>query len=224
MLHVEGIIFDMDGVLIDTERIGLQAWLDGAAKVGLEFTESIYKRLIGMRMRDIRGILQEYYSDESAIDSFLQKANHYYQDRINNYPLPEKPGLYALFDYLDTIKMPRAVATSTSTTMAAQHMERLQLTDRLDCLIGGDQVERSKPAPDIFLRAAEKLDLAPESCLVIEDSEKGIEAAWKSGCIPILIPDMIQPNERMKKHASLIFSSLDEFLNALQDEMPPSGF
>ena len=130
---------------------------------------------------------------------------------IDEGKLAVKSGLLELLGFLDEISMPRAVATSTEYERAVHKLALTNLLDRFSVVIAGDQVQNGKPAPDIFLAAAMRLDILPERCLVLEDSDAGIQSAYDAGMTPVMIPDMKPPSEKSLAFAHRIFEGLEEF-------------
>ncbi|MBV8470365.1 MAG: HAD family hydrolase, partial [Burkholderiaceae bacterium] len=126
-----------------------------------------------------------------------------------------KPGLRELLDWLDAHAIPRAVATSTRRSRALAKLERAGLWPRIQALVGGDEIARGKPAPDIFLRAAELLGVSTPSCIVLEDSEPGITAALAAGMTPIMVPDLHAPSPSLLARNVLVLSSLHEVVAQL---------
>jgi HAD superfamily hydrolase (TIGR01509 family) len=138
---------------------------------------------------------------------------------INDNGVPVKPGIYELLDYLVEKKYKLALATSTSREKATNLLERAGIKDKFNVMIFGDEVVNSKPDPEIFLKASEKLGVNPEKCIVLEDSPAGIEAAYRAGMKGINIPDLKMPDEQIKKHAYKILDSLLDVRDYLRDSV-----
>ncbi len=141
------------------------------------------------------------------------------QEHIEQNGIPVKPGVWELLDRLDSHSIATAVATSTSHHGATERLTATKLIDRFQVIITGDQIERGKPAPDIFLAAAEALNLAAQNCVVLEDSEAGIQAAHAAGMLPIMVPDMKQPSPAIRKVAYQVIPSLHEVIEILADRI-----
>lgn len=212
MNSIQSIIFDMDGLMLDTEKLSMQAWMIAAKEVEIEFNESIFLRMIGRNSRDIKSVLREYIKNEDQSEAFYKCAWINYHQIITDNPIPIKPGLTELLDFLEEHKISKAVATSTKSEMAEKKLKSLGLYNRFSSVVTGDQVKHGKPDPEIYLKAANNLGATPEQCVVLEDSENGIRAANAAGTCAIMIPDLIAPSVEMCKLAYKIFDSINEFL------------
>ena len=208
MWKIKGIIFDMDGVLVDTERISFKFWEKSFEKYGYKYSMDTHLSLIGRNNNSIRNILGETFGTEFPLDEI---CNYKSESRIK-YLLEEgtplKIGVFELLDYLRENNYKIAVATSTHKERAIQRLESVGIKEKFDDMVCGDEIEHYKPNPEIFLKAAEKLGLKPEECIVIEDSPAGVEAGYKGGMTVINVPDMKMPDEEMKKYSSLICNNL----------------
>ena len=184
------VIFDMDGLMLDTERLAPRAWMDAATALGVDFDIALAQPMIGRNFRDCAGIITSHYG-ESFPTVALMKAWHIAYDAIiEREGIALKPGLLPLLDWLDAERIPKAVATSTRRDRAVAKLASAGLLVRFAALVGGDEVERGKPAPDIFLTAAQRLGQPVAHCVVLEDSEPGVRAALAAGMTPIMVPDM----------------------------------
>jgi len=192
------VLFDMDGLMFDTETLAFRAWSRALAEHGLEMREADYSRLIGRNMVDARIILLDAYGPDTPVDALDAARFRYSTAEVEERGVPLKPGLVALLDALDALGIPRAMATSTGRERATQLLERAGLSGRFHAIVCGDDITRGKPAPDIFLAAAMRLDAPPKSCLVLEDSEPGVRAAHAARMTAILIPDLapVAPDAR----------------------------
>jgi HAD superfamily hydrolase (TIGR01509 family) len=212
MNYIQSIIFDMDGLMLDTENLSMQAWEIAAEEVEIEFNEDVFLDMIGRNSKGIRSVLKKYIENEDQREAFYKCARINYHQIITAKPIPIKPGLTELLDFLEEHKISKAVATSTKSDMAEKKLKSLGLYDRFSSVVTGDQVKRGKPDPEIYLMAANKLGASPEQCVVLEDSENGIRAASAAGTCAIMIPDLIAPSEEMRKLTYKIFDSINEFL------------
>ena len=184
--------------MFDTETLAFRAWSQALAEHGLQMREAEYSRLIGRNMVDARLILLDAYGPDTPVDDLDAARFRYSTAEVEARGVPLKPGLVALLDALDVLGIERAMATSTGRDRATGLLERAGLTGRFQAIICGDDITRGKPAPDIFLASARRLDAPPESCLVLEDSEPGIRAAHAARMKAVLIPDLapVAPNAR----------------------------
>jgi HAD superfamily hydrolase (TIGR01509 family) len=187
------VILDMDGLMLDTEAVTRTAWQTAARECGRSIDDTLYTRLIGLDSLDSHALLSAALGESFPFARFYELAANYFRDFISANGVPLKPGLLKLLDFLDEYDFPRAVATATDFGNAYSLLHLAGLSSRVNAIIGGDQVLRGKPRPDLFLHAAKILKVKPSSCIVIEDSEPGIEAALAAGMRVILVPDLAAP-------------------------------
>ncbi|MBC2596218.1 HAD family phosphatase [Ruficoccus amylovorans] len=214
--HIRGVIFDMDGLMLDTERLFRRAYQQAAMEVGVDFPDELYAAMIGHRADSSQRIMREGLGADAPCEEIIEGARRHYYALLEKGGVPIRPGLLDTLDYLDEISLPRAVATSTHEGLSRSKLTATGLIKRLPVIVSGDQVPNGKPAPDIYLRAAELLGLAPEDCLVLEDSPTGLEGAYRAGMMPVLIPDLQTPTALMREQAAFIFPSLREFAAAFR--------
>ena len=202
------VIFDLDGLILDTETISRTAWQRALADFGLELTDKLYQSITGLNVADIGKIFHTAFGKDFPLDRVTQLRSQYIYEHLSGQRITVKPGFPEILDLLDKSRIPRAVATSSSTALAIRKLTDANLIDKFDAVVCGDQVQKGKPAPDIFLTAAKKLNAQPESCLVFEDSENGIRAAHAAGMTAVMIPDLIQPSRQIARMAHKIFPSM----------------
>jgi HAD superfamily hydrolase (TIGR01509 family) len=204
------VIFDMDGLMLDTERLAPQAWADASAAMGVEFDMSLLPRMVGRNLRDCRMLIVERHGHAYPTAAMMRAWHVAYDAIVERDGIVIKPGLFELLDWLESEGIPKAVATSTRRDRAQAKLAQTALLARFATLVGGDEIARGKPAPDIFLAAAERLGEVPEACLVLEDSEPGVRAALAAGMTPIMVPDLQPPSPELLRLAPLVVSSLAE--------------
>jgi beta-phosphoglucomutase-like phosphatase (HAD superfamily) len=205
------IIFDMDGLMLDTERLALKAWQLAGTDFGFPISDDIFISMVGRNRRDSDCTLVEIFGSDFPIGAVRDRYRAYLDGWIDKDKLSVKSGLLELLSFLDKISMPKAVATSTEYERAIHKLSLTNLLDHFPVVIAGDQIQKGKPAPDIFLAAAAQLGVLPEGCLVLEDSDTGIQAAYDAGMTPVMIPDMKPPSEKSLAFAHRIFGGLGEF-------------
>ena len=201
----KAIIFDMDGLMLDTERLALKAWQLAGVDFGFPISDDIFISMVGRNRRDSDCTLVEIFGSDFPIGAVRDRYRAYLDGWIDEDKLSVKSGLLELLSFLDKISMPKAVATSTEYERAVHKLSLTNLLEHFPIVIAGDQVQRGKPAPDIFLAAAAQLGVLPENCLVLEDSDAGIQAAYEAGMTPVMIPDMKPPSEKSLAFAHRIF-------------------
>jgi len=208
--NITAFIFDLDGVIFDSERAVFNEWKLIAEKYGFQNLEEPYAKCIGVNAVTCRQIFLDYYGADFPYDAYCEERRRNFREKYSYGRLPLKPGVIELLESLKQKEFLTAIASSTRTETVWEEIRDAGLLKYFDVIIGGDQVERSKPAPDIFLKAAEKLDVLPGDCGVIEDSYNGILAASAAGMFPVMVPDMLPPNDEMSEKAGMIVDSLNE--------------
>lgn len=195
---MEAVIFDMDGVLFDTERLSISCWLETAERMGLgDIREGAYG-CIGLNRTDSRIFIRQLYGDAFPYDEFRANNSALFQKKIERDGLPVKKGAREILSWLKETGVKTAVASSTNTQTVTGHMERAGFLPYFQEIIGGDMVEHSKPRPDIYLMACRRLGVEPEKAAAIEDSPNGIKSAHAAGMLPIMVPDMVEPTAEIE--------------------------
>ena len=209
-----GAIFDMDGTLFDTEKLYQRAWLDVAAQFGVEKNFELPKAISGTNLgEESERIVRRFYPNIDAkayIARTLEVVNMWRTQRLEL-----MAGVEEILAFFKSAGVAMAVASSAPVAVIEENLSRANLRGCFDVLIGGDLVTRSKPAPDIFLLAAERLNLPASDCYIFEDSFNGIRAAAASGGVAIMIPDTVQPTDDIKKICA-VFTSLTEAQRAIE--------
>ena len=204
------VIFDMDGLIFDTEPLYRAAWQIAARKCGYELTDEIYLRLIGLGRTGSEAVLAAEFGVGFSPERFRNECKAAEFDVLDATPAKEKPGFRELLAYLENHGVPRALATSTDRAVADRHLKHAGLMNRFAAIVAGDEVRHAKPAPDLYLLAAEKLGVDPVRCLVLEDSAPGVEAARRAGMAVFVVPDQIAPTPEVQQTAAGVFSTLFE--------------
>jgi HAD superfamily hydrolase (TIGR01509 family) len=202
------IILDMDGLLLDTEPISLRVWTQAARDLGYELTDAVGERMIGVGQAENKAMLLRHFGAACPVDELAALAQAHYRVALESGGVPHKPGLTDFLGFLDERRIPRAVATSTATELASHKLRQAGVLHHFAIVVGGDQVSRGKPAPDIFLEAAARLGQRPRDCVVLEDSGPGIRAAVAAGMHAILIPDGREPAVETRAAANAVVESL----------------
>ena len=216
-----GVLFDMDGVIFDSETVSVQCWRKAADALGLEGIDSVYTRCVGTNIASSKAILTEAYGARVEPAAFLALTNRFYDAWCKENGLPVKPGAPELLRALREAGVPIAIASSTSRDYVTRELEEAGLLEFFDAVICGDMVTKSKPDPEIFLTAAAALGVKPCDAVVIEDSYNGIRAAAAGGMHPVMVPDILPPTDEMRRLAEVILPSLFEvkaFLGFNEDD------
>lgn len=212
---IDAAIFDMDGLLFDTERLCCEAWRAVSSAAGYEMKDSLFISCVGRNERDTREIVLGAIGESFPYDEFKEQAGTWMMERMASDGPPEKPGIRELLRFLREQGVPIALATSTSERHARWMIERAQLSPYFDAYAFGCEVERGKPAPDIFLLAMKRLSRSsPDRIAVFEDSEAGLRAASSAGMRPVFVPDMVLPSDETLRLVWKHITGLDEAANS----------
>lgn len=204
----DAVIFDMDGLLLDTETVSMRTFLETCDAFGVAVDVPTYKQSIGTTAEDTRKMFAPLIGGDEAYRAFRKVwSARYYADAVEK-PVPVKPGVFAILKWLASTGIPIALATSTSSSIAPTKLAHANLTAFFPIVVTGDLVENGKPAPDIFLLAAEKLGIDPSKCLVFEDSDNGVRAAIGAGMSAIQVPDLVQPSDEVRGLGHRVVPSL----------------
>ena len=213
------VIFDMDGVIFDTETIALKCWILAAETLSLPDIRPVFPLCIGANIRRTEEILMEHFGPDFPYVAFAKQSRANYIAHYETEGLPVKTGTREILAFLQEAGVPMAIASSTVSSVVRQELEDAELIAFFQAVLGGDMAARSKPAPDIFLAAAQALSCPPERCFVVEDSFNGIRAAHNAGMHPLMVPDMLQPTEEIRALAEHVFPSLFEVKDFLEQNL-----
>lgn len=195
---IKAVVFDMDGVLFDTERLSMESWRAAAVQMGLGDLEKGIYGCIGLNRTDCKIYLEETYGKDFPYEAFRKETSKLFARRVEKEGLPIMKGARELLQWLAGRRVKIALASSTSTPAVKSHLERAGFTDYFQEIVGGDMVEHSKPLPDIYLKACSLLDVEPGEAAAIEDSPNGIRSAHAAGMLPVMVPDMVEPTEEIR--------------------------
>ncbi|MCX7027195.1 MAG: HAD family phosphatase [Spirochaetes bacterium] len=220
---IEAAAFDMDGLMVDSELVVMKLWKMAGAAKGWDIGDEILLNLVGRSGALWRKGMSEalgpgFSYDEVRAERIRLETAYYHEN-----PIPIKPGLIELLDFLGFRGIPLAVATSTPRVRVLPLLSKAGILDRFEFLICGDEVEHPKPAPEVYLRLAAKLGVETGYCLVLEDSPAGIEAAFWAGTIPVMVPDLVQPDEAALGRAARVFGDLGEVRRWLEGGASSGG-
>ena len=211
-LPFAAVIFDMDGLLLDSERIAIEIGREAAETLGIVWRREIALAMIGRNAADNAAMLMKEYGADYPLDAHAAEFGRRYETLIAAGGIPLKPGVLELLDRLEALAVPRAVATSTAHARATFKLEHVGLLSRFDVIVGGDEISRGKPAPDIFLAAAERLGVESARCLALEDSNAGARSALAAGMHVRIVPDLLQPDADVLAAGAKLTTSLYEVL------------
>jgi beta-phosphoglucomutase-like phosphatase (HAD superfamily) len=213
---LSAVIFDMDGLLLDTEAIFKLSWKYAAQVCGYDLPDEVFLRMIGRTRPESEEILREVFGHGCVPADFSKSCDAYHEKYVREHGIPLKTGVDAMLDWCDARHLPRAIATSTGWTTALTRLEQTGLRPRFGPVITGDRVSRGKPDPEIYSLAAAALGVTPQSCLALEDSYNGVRAAHAAGMTVYMVPDLLAPTAEMVRLANGIFPSLPAVLEYLE--------
>ena len=212
------VIFDMDGVIFDSERAYINAYKKLAPKYGMNDFEIVHRACmdsIGVTRQRTKEIFFSYVGHEFDYDTYREDV----QQELNKSEYEIKPGVFELFDWLRETGARVALASSTREVSVRKSLGHAGLIDYFDQIVCGDMVSHSKPHPEIFITAAQRLGVDPSTCYIIEDSYNGIRAAHASGAHPIMVPDILQPDDEIRGLAEVVLPSLFEVKEYLESKV-----
>jgi HAD superfamily hydrolase (TIGR01509 family) len=212
IFQYEGVIFDVDGVLFDTETIGVRVWREIGAEMNCPQPAQQYRDFVGRSRADILSKMYEKFGSHFPAEAFLAASSKRAMELMDQEGVPLKPGVREILAFLQEQHIPTALATSTYEERTRYRMERVGLTHYFQSMTTGDQVAHSKPDPEIYLLACQRLGTNPARTLAIEDSPNGIRAASAAGIPVVMIPDLIPPTPELERLLVGRFPSLLELL------------
>lgn len=204
---VAGVIFDMDGLLVDTERVYLDGLFKAVRAVGCEMTEAFAHSMIGVPGKECIAMIEAHYGPGFRIDAF-NAAYDGIVSAVLAQGIPLRPGARELVTYLTKEGVPQAIATSSRRPTVDRYLGHVGLLESFSAIVCRDDVANPKPAPDPFLMAAERLGLAPAECLALEDSHHGITAAHAAGTMPIMVPDLLAVTDAVRAKCIAVVDDL----------------
>jgi HAD superfamily hydrolase (TIGR01509 family) len=204
---IHAVVFDMDGLLIDTEVGWRDAMIHVAAGQGRELTLATFQSMVGSPAARTREILYATFGADFDVETYLADAAARFHEVVDTEDLL-KTGVVELLDYLDAVGIPKAIATSSQHSSVQQHLGPGGVAARFQAIIGSGDYANGKPSPDPFLVAAKALGVAPELCLALEDSHNGVRAAHAAGMMTVMVPDILEPTEEMREKCVHIAESL----------------
>ncbi|MGX7112312.1 HAD family hydrolase [Gemella cuniculi] len=218
-MKIEAVLFDMDGLMVDTESLATKAFIKSAKEQGYNMSEEETFKVLGFTKASIYLFWEEYFKN-SKIDGRKLVDDHYeYIEKVLFSTGPDKmPFVEELLKYLKENNYKIAVASSSDLDHIENNLEKTNLKQYIDKIASGAEVENGKPAPDVFLLAAHRLGIDAKNCLVLEDSKAGIRAAKAAGATAFMVPDMVKIDDECLKTADRIVENLGEVIKILEEE------
>ena len=215
---VEAVLFDMDGLLLDTEAVYIDAYGAAAQAMGVEMSLAFCHSMIGVPSRECEAMIQDHFGPDFRVDRFHGHFNEH-AGRLLDGHVPVKPGAAEILDYLAGRGLPLAIATSSSVRTVQRHLGSAGLLGHFKAIATRYDVERGKPHPDVYLEAARRLGVAPERCIAFEDSNVGLTAAHAAGTMTIMVPDIVPPSPEVRAKCLTVVPALHAALTLLREQL-----
>jgi len=215
--EIRAVVFDMDGLMLDTEPIYKRAWQAAASELGCGLDDHFYATFVGRPNDDCEQLLLHRFGAQFPLAPFRLRWRELWDADATANGIRTKPGLLELLTLLDTLKIPFAIATSSEAGETEFCLRAAGLDGRFPVRVTRDQITHGKPAPDIYLEAARRLQIDPAQCVALEDSEAGILSASRAGMVPLLIPDGATPSTLATNAAFRVLPSLADVPAVLRD-------
>ena len=215
-LHISAVLLDMDGTLLDTERVYFESLVAALNSRGYtDDVASLCHAMVGLPGPECEALLIAQYGEDFPLAA-ISRAFIANRDEILRKGLPLKAGAVELLDALRAVECPMAIVTSSSRQSADQHLSLAGIRSRFETILTRDDVTRCKPSPDLYLLAAARLGVPPTGCVAVEDSNHGVTAAHAAGAITIMVPDMVPPTEELRARCAAVVPDLGSVLEMLR--------
>ncbi len=215
---VSTVLFDMDGTLIDTEKIYRICWPAALKALGYHMTDEQALSMRSLGRPFAIAWLKELFGDELDYNEVRAKRNEIMSEYISRHGIEAKPGAERLLSFLKENGIKSAVVTATAIERTEEYLKRLGLIDYFDSVISASMVKEGKPSPDVYLYACKRLGVAPWDSLAVEDAPNGILSAWRAGCRVVMVPDQTEPDEELTKKLYARVDSLDDLVKLIRRE------
>ena len=216
---INGAVFDMDGLMFDSERLVYETWQMMMDELGFEYNLEIFKNTIGLRTDMAESYYNSLYGERFCYQPLKQRSREIFLKRVSEEGVPIKKGLVDLLEFLKSNNLKIAVATSTSAPTAHKIIRMAGVYDYFDAFVCGDDVRNGKPHPEVFLTAAERLSLPPTECVAFEDSINGIKSAHSAEMTTVMVPDYLQPTEEIIPMIDFLCDDLSQAIEFISNHM-----
>lgn len=212
------VIFDMDGVLIDTEKHYNAAWCQAATEAGFPFTREHALLLRSCEAKEGEKLMQGIFGPSFDYYAIRERRRELVRERLAQYGLEKKPGVEETLRFLRAKGIKTAVATATALDITKSHLTTIGVCDLFDSIVSAKNVAHGKPEPDVYLYACEQIGERPQDCMAVEDSPNGILAAYRAGLRTVMVPDLTQPDEELTKYLYACVNSLSDLCELIDKE------
>ena len=212
------VIFDMDGVLIDTEKHYNAAWCQAATEAGFPFTREHALLLRSCEAKEGEKLMQGIFGPSFDYYAIRERRRELVRERLAQYGLEKKPGVEETLRFLRAKGIKTAVATATAFDITKSHLTTIGVCDLFDSIVSAKNVAHGKPEPDVYLYACEQIGERPQDCMAVEDSPNGIMAAYRAGLRTVMVPDLTQPDEELTKYLYACVNSLSDLCELVDKE------
>lgn len=217
MKNLECVIFDMDGVIFDTEKYYLNIWVEVFKKRGINLDKNIYISLMGTGRANVMKVYKENYGENLPMEEMYKEKDEMLLNAIREGRVPIKDGAEEILSFLKENNIKTALATSSRRERLNLQISMYDIFKKFDAIVCGEDIVSGKPAPEIFLKAAEKVHVKPENCIVVEDSLAGIKGAYAGKMCPIHVKDLRRADSEILKYAHNNFENLNEIQNYISE-------
>ena len=207
---ITAVVFDMDGILFDTERLCRDCWIALSKEFEIPNMEEVYALCIGVNVQTTRQIVYDNYGKDFPFEEYDRRASAMYNEYIAEHGVPVKEGVRETLEALAKAGAKIAVASSTRREKVLRLLASAGIDRYFTAVVGGDTVTHSKPDPEIFLTACEALSVAPEEAIAVEDSHNGIRAAHAAGMLAVMVPDLLPVTEEMRKLSAYVAADMND--------------
>lgn len=215
---IKAVIFDLDGTLLDTEKLLFRYWREAAAEYGFNMTAEQALTLRSLTHRLVQPLFTEWFGENCDYRELRACRMRLMQEHIDKYGVEKKKGAQELLEYLGNNGYMRAIATATDETRAGKLLVKAGLSGMFDRIVCASMVEWGKPKPDIYIYAAEQLGLSPGQCIAVEDSPNGVMSAHSAGCFTVMVPDLTLPDNALMNSISAVCKDLSEIIGLLNNK------
>ena len=220
--RIRAVVFDMDGLLVDTEALVRDVYVELARARGASMPNHVFHRMIGLPNAASDAVARAHFGPDFPLEALHAEVSA----RVHaacEVGVALKAGVVELLDHLDVAGTPRAIATSSSHAAVQRTLGPSGILPRFDAVVAAGDYPRGKPSPDPFLVAAQRLGAAPADCLALEDSHNGVRAAHAAGMMTVMVPDLLEATDEMRAKCLAIAESLHHVREMIALNPPPQG-